>query len=661
MSLRKKRRYVSLWFLAATVACLALIIESPWGTDFLSPGPLAAQHRFLEGDCQACHDIRDEKPLNLSDSANDSIEPSNANEKCISCHELGKAAEFAHSVSPDALERITERISQSSSGPSHTPALLSLAAHGPGVPIAQGGEIACSTCHPEHRDGPIQFRGLADGQCQMCHLRSFPSLSTGHPALGHPPESRRTRIIFNHESHKAKHFPKQDQIEFACSGCHELAPSGDAMTIRSYSASCESCHEEDVNGEGYKRGKKGVAFIGIPRLDLKALNDDALPPLGEWPRRGQKKTSRFTNLLLLTTGRLEPEILDTVTGIKRLHKLSKASDEEKAAVIRYAWETKALLHDLLVGGPGSFGEEIEAVTGLNFGPQHVRDLLAELPSSVLLEGQENWFPNLQKEVALYRESTRNTDSSPRGDPGRSQSFRARLDEEASDFSSSEDALEPSDPEDWARHGGWYPYRGAIGYRARGHADPFLRSWLSLSGSVAGRSEQDPVTAAAASALFTSLSRSQNCMRCHSIDRGKNAGFEVNWFAYQRDRNVAPSFEFTHRPHLSVGDSADCNTCHQLKQRELSAAAESSLAAYESPSPKRREMAQDLRMQMGNFAPLETSTCSACHHPAGASDACVSCHSYHRGGINRTQRPVSSLDDLDTASLAHGDRSRNVHQ
>ena len=146
---------------------------------------------------------------------------------------------------------------------------------------SEAGEVACSTCHSEHGDGSVQLAGLADDQCQICHEKSFPSLSAGHPPLGHPPDSRRTRIVFNHESHKARHFPNQDQAEFSCNGCHELTPDGDAMSVKDYSASCETCHEEDVNGEGYKRGKKGVAFIGIPRLDLKTLADESLPP----PRR----------------------------------------------------------------------------------------------------------------------------------------------------------------------------------------------------------------------------------------------------------------------------------------------------------------------------------------------------------------------------------------
>ena len=348
-------------------------------------------------------------------------------------------------------------------------------------------------------------------------------------------------------------------------------------------------------------------------------------------------------------------------GIKRLHKLSKASDEEKMAVIRYAWETKALLHDLLVQGPSPFAAEIEAAAGPALGPQHLRDLLGELPSSVLLEAQENWFPNLQSEVSTFRKTTENSESTNWADPAVVQRFRVRLAETAPEVISGDDELEPADPEDWARHGGWYPYRGAIGYRARGHADPFLQSWLSLSGSLAGQPKQDPATAAAASSLFTSLSRAQNCVRCHSVDRREDSGFDVNWVGYRPSQIAAPSFEFTHKPHLSVGDSADCGTCHQLKQRELSTASDVSVATYENLAPERVAMTGDLQVQMGNFAPLETSTCSECHNPVGASDACVSCHSYHRGDTVRTPKTGSSSQALETASIPFIHGSRNVTQ
>ena len=120
--------------------------------------------------------------------------------------------------------------------------------------------------------------GLANGQCQVRHLVQFNTFADDHPPLGDYPYGRRTRIAFNHQSHREDYYPDEDREVFSCVGCHAPEPTGRVMTVKAFDSTCASCHDENVRSSG----KGGSAFLTLPRIDLRGMRDVAIDP-GHWP------------------------------------------------------------------------------------------------------------------------------------------------------------------------------------------------------------------------------------------------------------------------------------------------------------------------------------------------------------------------------------------
>jgi len=207
-----------------TVGLLALGLAGNKGLDFVFPGPLSHQHGTLENDCASCHSAAIGGPAHWVSTALAGDDRASDTERCLGCHNLGTSSNLAHSLASKDLARTTERLQTRDLGSSR-PFRFTLAKLGPGIPTQEGGELACAICHQEHLGPDHNLTALANDQCQVCHLVQFNTFADDHPPLGDYPYGRRTRIAFNHQSHREDYYPDDDREVFSCVGCHAPEPT----------------------------------------------------------------------------------------------------------------------------------------------------------------------------------------------------------------------------------------------------------------------------------------------------------------------------------------------------------------------------------------------------------------------------------------------------
>jgi len=273
-SLRAQRGALGRWVVAFTAALFALALGSV-GPEAVSPGPLSAEHQVVAAGCVGCHVSGLGWANGWTGHAGET-----QSQQCLACHDLGADALRIHGAS---LVDMSGRVARAAPATGDTPALLRLAALGPGHAMSPDGALACATCHPEHHGAQADLRSVSDLRCQTCHVARFRDLAHGHPDFSAYPYERRTRIVFDHSSHRDKHFPKRS-AEFRCMGCHELDASGAGMSVPGFESGCASCHADDVNASALRPGQRGIVFYAggdpdaSPFLALLAAGEPPLAP-----------------------------------------------------------------------------------------------------------------------------------------------------------------------------------------------------------------------------------------------------------------------------------------------------------------------------------------------------------------------------------------------
>ena len=398
-SLRAKRGRLVLWVLTVTVGFLILSLHGSARNSVLSPGDVTLSHSEVGG-CVSCHQNLDKGVGAWVEAALFDDHDMTDAKQCLSCHEMGEHAFFAHSLAPAALNDMTE-VKKASVVPTIEPLDLSLSRKFFNSPQEADGNLACATCHKEHNGLTFDLTAMGNGQCQSCHSARFESFSEGHPPLKGYPGERRTPIIFDHVSHITRHFEKagQEKAPSTCTGCHTPASNGGAMLVRSFAETCAACHQEQIEGEGLA-GRKGIAFLGVPGFDVESLRDQNLE-IGDWPEWAEEPPTPFVELLLSR----DPAIaghLERVAALDRLD-LSEASAEDLAAVEAVIWGFKELVHDLMAESPEGFAATLSGLAGEDMGKDRLSRLVAGLPLDTLRAAQESWFPNLFQEVSLHRQ------------------------------------------------------------------------------------------------------------------------------------------------------------------------------------------------------------------------------------------------------------------
>ena len=317
-----------------TVGLSLLFLSGPKGSAFLSPGELTFGHGASAGACADCH-IAAHGGLADWVSALGAPGTGQENSKlCLTCHHLGEHAFEAHGRPSKELAVVTERLSRMPQS-TDKPFLLAFSSWVPGLAQTGEGQLACATCHKEHRGKYVNLTAMDEQQCQTCHTLAFSSLANGHPPLSNYPYKRRTRIAFDHNSHIGKHFLGEFKKDAptTCTACHTPDGAGQTMRTGTFETTCASCHAQQIEGMG-RAGAKGIVVLRLPGVDLDTLHEHGIS-VGEWPADDnvEEGFTPFMELLLEGDPALT-EDLALLAGLDDFTDLSDATDEEVAAVGR---------------------------------------------------------------------------------------------------------------------------------------------------------------------------------------------------------------------------------------------------------------------------------------------------------------------------------------
>ncbi len=608
-SLRAQRGRVT-WLLSAFA--LGLVVLGLLGrpaAEWSNPGPLSSHHAMSAQRCADCH--LETGSLAITATARAARHEAH-DQLCLNCHDLGPQPRSPHGVTGAQLAALARQ-----EPPDHGARPLALAAvHAlqPGGPH----DLACASCHVEHKGRDFDLKRMSDQQCQVCHQTQFAGFERGHPEFKDYPYARRTRQRFDHVTHWQRYFPDAKLTgagaPASCAACHEPALDGRQMMVKNFEQTCASCHDGQIKGEG-RTGAKGLAFLRLPGFDRAAL-EAAGETVGEWPDRAAGGLTPFMRRLLEGDVTARAALQDL--GPANITDLSKATPAQKAAAGRLLWSVKGLIADLSTQGQAAIlrrlGPRPAGTSAFNRTGQFSADSLQA--------AQRAWLPNLLAEVAAYRRGEKPPAPAAAAAPAPAFSLAA---------------LEFDESEARVAEGGWYrrDQNYTLYYKPGGHADPFLTAWIDATAD-----DATPV----AQAIFNQLSADTApgvCMKCHTIDRvgGRQT---VQWDTAQPQPDRRPFTTFKHTAHFNLMGDQGCATCHSLD--------------VEADHARGFGLNRDPAVFQSNFTPMNKATCATCHQPAKAGDSCQQCHNYHTGEMKTLRLNPGTAPVLARPTASTGDRS-----
>ena len=652
-SLRARRgRFTAI----ATTVCVALLlflVGSRMNADLIDAGTLYTGHAEVQA-CGDCHTAFGGGPVGWLQAAFADDDPMADNEKCLACHKWGEDAQNAHTLPRPELADLIGKFEQTAAT-APVPWTIQMSRAVFPTPLeAHNGPLACAACHKEHKGEDSDLLEVTNDRCQACHQVTFPSFSDGHPSFGDYPYVRRTRVIFDHDSHNRKNFPEKAKQGVkppeTCNSCHAPDATGRFMITADFTDTCALCHNEDIIGETVA-GPKGTPVIAVPELDLETLQERGIA-IGEWPETPLAyDISPYTKLLIAA----DPTIADDLLVVEQtdLQDLTDASDAELQSIGRIAWAIKGLMFDLIISGVDILEAQVEASLDRALDTDTVGRLVGHIPQDVIAAAGAVWFPNLKQEVVAYREVNPSGQVAPTIQGG-------DADDDLSNDQAGEDgagarvvlaqsgtievqSLPPADPaaendalglptldpEEWAKAGGWYRKDYILYYRPVGHEDVVLRTWLDISARAFGTPAER-----FGDELFQLLADKNTpgkCTKCHSVDQQPGGGLEINWGTFQPNIGESRFTTFVHTTHFSAVGDEGCIACHRLNEDTNYA------KSFEQPDP---------HQFVANFAPMQRESCADCHVEQSAGDNCTQCHQYHIGKFSIEGVPPTRIDDLD---------------
>tara|TARA_R110002095_G_scaffold105647_4_gene92451 strand:- start:694 stop:2817 length:2124 start_codon:yes stop_codon:yes gene_type:complete len=593
-------------FIAASLCLIIFGGASP--SPLLSPGAVTASHAKIESNCTACHTAAEgglgtwiHIAFNHETALKDSA-------LCLKCHaELGNEALFAHGVSLNRLAEITARI-QTKNEPVSTPIALQLASLT--GPPATKDQLSCSTCHREHHGRKADLTHLTDLQCQTCHTRQFEDFQHGHPALGDYPYNRRSRIYFDHDAHLNRYFVKEEFKRTmpagvkpdSCNSCHTPDASGRFMLTGSFQNTCASCHEPQI---------EDLEFPGVPFFALPTISPQIMKAQGAWPNTtGTFKTARLPQLMELLLEQ-DPLYQNAITqlGTVDYRKLNNADPDQYAAVADIAWSIKRLLYDISTDGESVLQQRLG-----NSHPEYLHLNPSLIPT--LSQAQQIWFPNLATEIKLHGENK----PVPATAAKASKTQTSRIPRDAGN--------------------GWTLSESdfTIRYRPLGHADPLLKRWFDqVIQSQTQALDRDPMWRILSNPTASGTEDTQGalasgrCLMCHSVDQNPETGLSrINWLPLPVSQTTERFTQFSHAPHLSMGQYEKCAGCHAFEpsRPDNSAILQQDYFAR-APSNLFWQINVDGQQTCtSGFQPVSHQTCVTCHNKTTETQSCLQCHNYH---------------------------------
>jgi len=582
---------------------LLIVLSSDWRNDVIAPGGLALSHAQLmdhrggEPQCAACHTIGEKSFAGWAASlATVGDAGPSQSQLCLECHDQTLQRELAlspHNMRPEALQQLTDALGRSRRG-AISSAVNSL--------LSPGGEVACAVCHREHHGSKFDLTAMDNAACQACHQQRYASFAADHPDFGLWPYERRTRIVFNHASHRAKHFVESKQA-FDCRQCHIPDATGVVQLTASYERSCAACHDERIAVSV----ARGVPMFALPMLDVAALQA-AGHDIGDWPAEASgdfdgRLPPMMRLLLAGDPAAAAAEAMAELSSDLDFFDVDADDPEQLRACATLAAAIKLLVHELATSAPESVRRRLSTALGREVTEAEAAALVAGL-SADTLRGAAAWLPDAA-------DSGRSMGRVPRDPPSVGSADLAPLSARVSPKLVGLAALDPA----YAPAGAWFwdDSTLTIRYRPAAHADPVFTSWLEIL-ATAPNLERQPVIPAVLKEL-TNPTAAGLCVSCHSVEQAEGRPLTINWRAHARSAGPRTFTKFSHGPHLVLSRLSDCTACHAIND------AADTTASYVDVNPQRF---------VSEFLPMSKRQCVECHTATAAGDACQSCHNYHVG-------------------------------
>lgn len=603
-SLRAKRQLFIAACALVALGAIVILLCSGWRERALRPGNLAQQHaQILENadgklaSCGACHAAATQNVAGWAVSlvaVNKNL-PTQS-QLCMNCHSKSIAKDMsllAHNLPVRTLNQFRSGRQKSTPAAAETADSSAFSegkirqvsagnADAAGAPlsdeVASLGEattpIACAACHREHHGAKVDLTAIADDACQACHRQRYQNFAADHPEFGVWPYVRRTRIAFNHASHRGKHFVEKKQT-FDCRVCHATDGSGAVARTTSYETACASCHDEKI---ATSIGR-GVAMFTLPIMDVEAIKKAGLV-IGPWPKNasGDFDGRLPTAMKLLLAG--DPAAGAAITKLGATFEFQDVDPQDKgqlATALSLGTAIKSLLADINARGAVAVRERLAAALGRDVTETEAATLTAGL-SPDTMRGAAEWVGT----------PTKATSTTP----------TAKL---------TKLPLAYGPTGSWSRDDATFTVR----YQPATHADPVLAAWIEILAGTPDL-EQRPIAAA----MFKELTKSTApglCATCHSVEQTGAGALVVNWRATWNVKSLRGFTKFKHEPHLVLPQLDDCASCHAVDDAAIA------VTAYAD---------NDARHFVGDFKPVTKRQCAECHTHTAASDSCRSCHNYH---------------------------------
>ncbi|MEM8943541.1 MAG: hypothetical protein AAGD11_00035 [Planctomycetota bacterium] len=578
-SLRARRGRFVVGCVLATLGGLILLLSTSSRNNWLAPGELSVQHAQLLSRgrdtqrCASCHAAGSQTFVQwMQHAVNAELSSPSQSVLCMECHK--NTISSNHALSAHSLD---VSVLMASSDPSAWRRL---------DPTQ---DLACATCHQEHHGMAHDLAWMSDHACQACHQQQYESFATDHPDFADWPVARRTRIAFDHGSHQLKHFPKERQ-EFDCASCHVQDREGDFQRTLGYETTCAKCHDSKIEASW----DAGVSMFSLPMIDDEVLRSVGRD-IGQWPEQALGEFDGalppITKLLLAADQRAATAMLVLGSDFD-FFDVDPDDAKQLQAAGEIVWATKRLLYDMTVRGQDAIRERVETVLDRQLSKSQFADLTSRLSPDNLRVVTDSWLTKLSAE--LENRGGLGLQSQP---------------------ASGGDATERDMALQRVAAGGWLSDDPtlSIRYRPTGHADSWMTAWIDvMAEATVGPHSQ--ITKPLLKQLMTPTAAGQ-CGSCHSLDRQADGSCVVQWYSRRRSDEVAPFTKFSHQPHLTQSELADCQGCHQINALANVMATYSATAATEYEN---------------GFQPLTKQSCAECHTPGAAGDSCLQCHNYHVG-------------------------------
>jgi hypothetical protein len=367
-SLRFNRKVFTVAVTGFVIGAVLILMQSPYRNQLITPGPLKSTHAQIiasqTGDqCAACHDVGSQnfgQWLTGMSTPGKEVQACQS-ELCMKCHSQSLNVEFAtkpHNVSPEKLRQVSEK---------YKTQFVSYKV-GLDPPVDHEGNIQCSSCHREHH-GQSDLKAMTDQQCQSCHSAPFDSFESGHPEFANWPQKRRSRIAFDHTSHKFKHFAGKNEA-FECSMCHVDDKFQSVKLLAGYEQACAKCHQQDVDG----RSEPGVQLLAIPEMMR----------------------------MLLFKDDVARKVLEKHGPDFEFGDLDPSDSANVADAVGLAWAIKYLVYDLATLGNRELRSRLEYSLQRSVSEDEFFEISKGLDRRVFVDLANKWFPNLINEVPNHR-------------------------------------------------------------------------------------------------------------------------------------------------------------------------------------------------------------------------------------------------------------------